>query len=85
MADETKICEGCDQEIGSNETKCPKCGVVFADLDEEVQVVTRAMTIAEKRRKASLPPEPIPEPAPEPTLTPKKRSVFKSLSKAVMK
>ena len=70
MAGETKKCEVCDQEIGESETTCPKCGVVFADLNEEVKVVQRAQTVAQKRAKAALPPEPV---------KPAKRSIFRSL------
>jgi len=70
---ETKKCEVCEQEIGANETKCPKCGTDFAELEDEVKVVTRAQTVAEKRKKAAAPV------APEVT-TPVKRSIFKSLA-----
>lgn len=72
---ETKQCEVCEQQIGSNETKCPKCSTVFEELEQEVAVVTRAQTVAEKRRRAALPPEPSPE------VIPAKKSIFRSLSK----
>lgn len=59
---ETKICDGCDKEIGVSETKCPACGVEFAELDETVTAVERAQAVIEKRRKraeaAAAPPTP---------------------------
>jgi hypothetical protein len=77
---ETKKCEVCDQEIGASEKTCPKCGVEFETLEEEVNVVSRAMTVAEKRRKAKEDAERPPEP-PAPPAPPKKKSIFTSLSK----
>ena len=61
---ETKNCEACDQQIGASETTCPRCGVVFAELEETVTAVEKAQTIIEKRRKAAQPPEPQPQPQP---------------------
>ncbi len=78
---ETKKCEVCDQEIGSTEVKCPKCGVEFETLEEEVTVVTRAMTIAEKRKKAKADAEEaerLKNALPEP---PKKKSILASLNR----
>lgn len=46
----TKICEYCDQEIGENEKKCPKCNVDFEETEEIVSTVGRALTVIEKRR-----------------------------------
>jgi len=74
MSDETKTCEVCDQVIGKSEKICPKCSTDFDALEDEVKVVTRAQTVAERRRKAALPPEPKPEPEPA------KHSVFRSLA-----
>lgn len=70
---ETKTCEACEQEIGANETKCPKCGVVFDELEQEIAVVTRAQTVVEKRRKKT-------EPPPAPPAPPKRKSIFSSLA-----
>lgn len=72
---ETKKCEVCEQEIGSNEEVCPKCGTDFKALEEEIGVIQRAHSVIEKRKKAATPPEPEPAPAPK-----KKRSIFTSLS-----
>jgi len=47
---ETKICDGCDQEIGATEEKCPKCGVQFDELEAEVTAVSRCLTVIEKRK-----------------------------------
>jgi uncharacterized C2H2 Zn-finger protein len=71
---ETKKCEVCDQEIGASETTCPKCGTIFAELEDEVKVVTRAQIVAEKRRKAAIPPKL------EPEAKPARKSVFRSLA-----
>lgn len=49
-AAEKKTCDYCDQEIGANEAKCPKCGVVFEDEDELVSTVGRALSVIEKRK-----------------------------------
>lgn len=46
----TKICESCDAEIGASETKCPKCGIIFEELEEAVSAVERAQSVLEKRR-----------------------------------
>jgi RNA polymerase subunit RPABC4/transcription elongation factor Spt4 len=68
---ETKKCEVCDQEIGTSEKTCPKCGTNFEELEEEVKVVTRAQNVAQKRAKAAVPPEPE---------KPAKKSIFRSLA-----
>jgi hypothetical protein len=73
--DATKNCEVCEQEIGASEKVCPKCSTDFEALEEELKVVERARTVAEKRRKAALPPETKPE------VKPAKRSIFRSLAK----
>jgi RNA polymerase subunit RPABC4/transcription elongation factor Spt4 len=70
----TKKCEVCEQEIGESEKVCPKCATDFEAMEDEIRVVTRAQIVAERRRKAALPPEP--EVKPEPA----KRSVFRSLA-----
>lgn len=82
MPDETKTCEVCEATVGKTEVKCPACGVEFEALEEEVGIVTRAMTVAEKRRKAKeATPEPAPTPQPQPiTDEPKKKSIFRSLA-----
>jgi uncharacterized C2H2 Zn-finger protein len=72
--EKTKICENCETEIGINEESCPKCGVNFADLEDEVKVVTRAHAVAEKRRKKT-------EPVVIANPTPEKKSIFKSLAR----
>jgi RNA polymerase subunit RPABC4/transcription elongation factor Spt4 len=69
---ETKECEVCSQIIGSSEKVCPKCGTDFDALEDEVKVVQRAQSVAAKRAKAIVPPEP-PPPA-------KKPSIFRSLA-----
>jgi len=73
----TKVCDACDQEIGESETTCPKCGVVFEDLESDLKA---AEVIFEKRKKRATLPEP---PAPLPP--PKKKSIFKALGNAVKK
>jgi septal ring factor EnvC (AmiA/AmiB activator) len=91
MAGETKKCDVCDQEIGASETKCPKCGVEFEVLEEEIGVVTRAMTVSEKRKAREKEKADKEEAArkekeekehPKP---PEKKSIFRSLGKAVKK
>jgi hypothetical protein len=77
-APKTKICDGCEQEIGINEETCPKCGVVFADLDEDLK---RAEAILAKRKAREIP-APVVE---TPPAAPKKKSFFKALGKAVKK
>ncbi len=47
---ETKVCDWCDQEIGATETKCPKCGVIFEESEAEVAVISRGLTVIEKRK-----------------------------------
>lgn len=71
---ETKKCEVCEQEIGASEKVCPKCSTDFDALEDEVKVVERARTVAEKRRKAIQPPV-VP-----PVTQPAKRSIFRSLA-----
>lgn len=61
----TKICDACDAVVGETETKCPKCGVEFSELDETVTAVERALSVSEKRKKR-LAPAPVPTPQPEP-------------------
>jgi methionyl-tRNA synthetase len=53
MPTETKSCEACGQEIGANETACPKCKVVFAELEEDLTTFGRLRTIDDKRREAA--------------------------------
>jgi ribosomal protein S27AE len=67
----------CLQEIDDKETECPKCGVVFADLEEEVKVVSRAQRIADERKKA-VPPPTVQPPATQPA---KRKSLFASLAR----
>ena len=79
MATETKCCEGCGQEIATNETKCPKCSVIFAELDEDVITFDRLWTVAEKRRKAKEEAERIEKEKtnpPKPSEPKKKRGLF---------
>jgi hypothetical protein len=73
---ETKKCEVCDQEIGSSETVCPKCGTDFATLEEQVKSADTVLSVLEKRRKAKAKPAPAPEPAPA---TEKHPSIFRAL------
>lgn len=51
----TKKCEACDVEIGESEKECPKCGVVFEELEAAVKTLTTAQAVMEKRRKAANP------------------------------
>src|SRR5260221_374375 len=74
---ETKKCIECDQEIGKSETTCPKCGADLAELEQEMEVVSRANRLLEKR-KAQATPTPITE---TPTAPKKKTSIFSSLGK----
>ena len=75
---ETKTCEVCEAKVGVTEIKCPACGVEFEALEEEVGIVMRAMTVAEKRRKAKEATDTPPMPTPE---SPKKKtSIFRSIS-----
>ena len=55
MADPTKTCEACDAVIGASETKCPKCGIDFEELEDALTSVEKANAILEKRRKAKEP------------------------------
>jgi len=70
---ETKQCEVCEQEIGSNETKCPKCSTVFAELEEDLTNFERIAKVAEARKKAKEPP------VVEPPAKPARRSLFHNL------
>lgn len=72
---QTKKCEVCEAEIGSTETVCPACKADFAELEAEVQVVTRAQTVLAKRKAKEVPPTPVVAP----TSTPAKKSIFASL------
>ena len=74
---ETKICDACDAEVSISEVKCPKCEIVFADLDTDLAA---AEAMLEKRKKRNTLPEPPAPPAP-----PKKKSIFKALGSAVKK
>ncbi len=76
---EMKKCLDCGQEIASTEEVCPKCGANFADIEEEVKVVTRAQRIADARKQPSPTPEPAPTPQPQPAK--KKTSLFASLAR----
>jgi hypothetical protein len=81
MAIEMKACEACGQEIASNETTCPKCRVVFAELEEDVTTFDRLWTVADKRRKAKEEKEKADKekenpPAPPTPPAPKKRKLF---------
>lgn len=75
---ETKKCIDCDQEIAATETKCPKCGLVFEDAEQEMSVVEKAQQRLEKKRKRETPEPPAPAPTPA-----GKKSVFASLGKVV--
>lgn len=74
----TKQCDACDAEIGVSEEKCPKCGEVFADLDELVTAVEKANRIAEKRKKKNTPPADTP-----PVIKPSISSRLRGLGKVV--
>jgi hypothetical protein len=76
-APKTKKCLDCDAEVGENEKECPKCHVVFEDVDQETSVVEKALArIAKKRKAARNPPTP-----PTPGPAPKKKSIFSSLNR----
>lgn len=75
MAD-TKTCENCEAEIGTSETTCPKCSVVFEELEQEVKVVERASNVSAKRKAKAAPPV-VPPPAA------KSKSIFSSLGRIV--
>jgi hypothetical protein len=47
---ETKICDGCDAEIGTSETKCPRCGEDLTELEEMVSAVDKANNALAKRK-----------------------------------
>lgn len=81
----TKICDYCDKEIGSDEKVCPACKVDFEESEAEVGVVSRALTVIEKR-KAKEQAEKDRLAAEEEAKKPKKKkSIFQSLSKGVTK
>ena len=49
----TKQCPECDVELGSTETKCPKCNFDFEELSEEtLERIEHANRVLAKRRKA---------------------------------
>lgn len=70
----TRICDDCEQEVDSSETKCPKCGADFAEQDEIASAVERGNSILEKRKKRAQP-----APAPETTPTPVKTTLSQRL------
>jgi uncharacterized C2H2 Zn-finger protein len=72
----TKKCIDCDTECGETEEKCPKCGLVFKEADEEMGVVEKTLKRLAKKRKAT-PPAPVVPPA----TPPKKKSIFSSLNR----
>ena len=74
----TKKCIDCDTECGETEDKCPKCGLVFKEADEEMGVVEKTLKRLAKKRKATPPTPPIPTPEPAPV---KKKSIFSSLNR----
>jgi RNA polymerase subunit RPABC4/transcription elongation factor Spt4 len=82
---ETQTCENCEAVISTTETKCPKCGVVFEDLNDAIATVERAQTIIEKRKAKAAPPAPAPTPTPTPQPAPvaEKRNPFTSLGKVI--
>lgn len=51
MGNDTKICENCDTEVGVSETACPKCHIVFEDMESEDKVISAAMQRIAKRQK----------------------------------
>jgi len=72
----TKICLECDAEVGASEKKCPKCGVVFEDAEQEMTVVEKALKrIAKKNKRAR------PAPTPTPDNPSVKKSIFSSLNR----
>lgn len=73
----TRMCPGCDQEIGVNEKECPKCKLNLEEADAEDGVVERALARLKKKnaKKKAAPGAP---PAPP---EPKKKSVFASLNR----
>ena len=73
-APKTKKCIDCDTECGDSEEKCPRCGLVFKEADEEMGVVEKTLKRLAKKRKA------IP-PTPSPNEPPKRRSIFSSLNR----
>jgi hypothetical protein len=84
----TKICDWCDQEIGANETKCPKCQTEFEEAEQEIGVVSRALTAIEKRKareKAKADAEAEAARVEEEKKHPKKKSIFKSLGRTLNK
>lgn len=75
MPAETKKCPDCEQEIGTTETSCPKCGCDLELInDETISNFERVVKIVEKRKPKPTPALPVPEPK-------RKRSLFDSLRK----
>jgi hypothetical protein len=71
----TKICPDCDTEVAATEKECPKCHIVFADVEQETSVVEKALKRLAKKNKAAKKGQP-----PTPT-TQTKKSVFASLNR----
>lgn len=78
---ETKVCEVCDQEIGATETKCPKCGTEFEELESEVGAVSRCLTVIEKRKAREAKAAAEKEAREHPPALPKKKSFLASLNR----
>jgi len=81
---ETKDCPKCDAVIGASETKCPKCGADFEELEDLTSSVETALSIIEKRKKRNAPPPP-PEPTPAPAAKPKGAARLRAIGNAFRK
>jgi RNA polymerase subunit RPABC4/transcription elongation factor Spt4 len=66
MADETRICDSCDTEIGKTEKVCPKCQANQEENDELADAVSKGSSIIKKREERANKNKPAPAPAPEP-------------------
>lgn len=74
----TQICWDCEQEIGANETVCPKCKADLKLAKEEDDTIGRSLKrLARKKKKE----RPVPTPEPNPGVPTAKRSIFRALNR----
>jgi len=70
MPNDTTKCENCDAVIAKDEKKCPACGIVFDELEQQLKDYETLEKIRNKRNKKN-----------EPTPEPKKRGLFGNIRK----
>lgn len=59
MAD-TRECPNCEATVGTSESKCPACGIDFAEFEDAMTATENINKAIERKRKKETPPDPPP-------------------------